>query len=285
MISQRLLVERARVARLVVPDEQVAQVIAGIDAFRDEGKFDKKRYETVLADQGMTPLIFEARVRDELMGQQMQDAYAQNGFAAKTIAANVFRLNEQQRVVKVSTISFQTFMSQAKVEDSELKQYYEQNKNEFQVQEQAKVEYVKFSADDLLAKVEVNKEDVHNYYEGHQSEYGTPEERRAAHILITVKPTAPQAEQDAAKAKAEQLLEQARKNPAKFDELAKNNSQDPGSAANGGDLGYFGRGAMVKPFEDAAFADRRDQRSGEDGFRLSHHQAGRDQTLQDFAVR
>jgi len=254
LISQRLLVERARVARLVVPDEQVAQVIAGIDAFRDEGKFDKKRYETVLADQGMTPLIFEARVRDELMGQQMQDAYAQNGFAAKTIAANVFRLNEQQRVVKVSTISFQTFMSQAKVEDSELKQYYEQNKNEFQVQEQAKVEYVKFSADDLLAKVEVNKEDVHNYYEGHQSEYGTPEERRAAHILITVKPTAPQAEQDAAKAKAEQLLEQARKNPAKFDELAKNNSQDPGSAANGGDLGYFGRGAMVKPFEDAAFA-------------------------------
>jgi peptidyl-prolyl cis-trans isomerase D len=254
LISQRLLVERARAARLVVPDEQVAQVIAGIDAFRDEGKFDKKRYEAVLADQGMTPLIFESRVRDELMGQQMQDAYAQNGFAAKTVAAHVIRLNEQQRVVNVSAISFQTFMSQAKVEDSELKQYYEQNKNEFQVQEQAKVEYVKFSADDLLAKVEVNKEDVRNYYEGHQSEYGTQEERRAAHILIAVKPTAPQAEQDAAKAKAEQVLEQARKNPAKFDELAKNNSQDPGSAANGGDLGYFGRGAMVKPFEDAVFA-------------------------------
>jgi peptidyl-prolyl cis-trans isomerase D len=254
LISQRLLVERARAARLVVPDEQVAQVIAGIDAFRVEGKFDKKRYETVLADQGMTPLIFEARVRDELMGQQMQDAYAQNGYAAKMVAENVFRLNEQQRVVNLSNISFQTFMSQAKVEDSELKQYYEQHKNEFQVQEQAKVEYVKFSADDLLAKVEVNKEDVRNYYDGHQSEYGTPEERRAAHILITVKPAAPQAEQDAAKAKAEQLLDQARKNPAKFDELAKKYSQDPGSAANGGDLGYFGRGSMVKPFEDAAFA-------------------------------
>jgi peptidyl-prolyl cis-trans isomerase D len=254
LISQRLLVERAKAARLVVPDEQVAQVISGIDAFRDEGKFDKKRYETVLANQGMTPLIFEARVRDELTGQQMQDAYAQNGFAAKTVAENVIRLNEQQRVVNVSTISFQTFMSQAKVGDAELKQYYEQNKNEFHVQEQAKVEYVRFSADDLLAKVEVNKEDVRNYYEGHQSEFGTPEERRAAHILISVKSTAPQSEQDAAKARAEQLLEQARKNPAKFDELAKKNSQDPGSAPNGGDLGFFGHGAMVKPFEDAAFA-------------------------------
>ena len=254
LISQRLLVERARSARLVVTDEQVAQVIAGIDAFHgDDGKFDKKRYESVLANQGMSPLIFESRVRDELTGQQMQNAYAQNGFASNTVAANIIRLNEQQRVVNVATLTFKSYMSQAKAADAELKQYYEQNKNEFQVREQAKVEYVKFSADDLLAKVEVNKEEVRNYYEGHQSEYGTPEERRAAHILITVKPGAPQAEQDAAKAKAEQLLEQARKNPAKFDELARQNSQDPGSAANGGDLGYFGRGAMVKPFEDAVY--------------------------------
>ena len=254
LITQRLLVDRASAARLIVPDEQVAQVIAGIDAFQDEGKFDKKRYETVLANQGLSPMSFEARVRDELMGQQLQDAYVQNGFAANSVANNVIRLNEQQRVVNVSTISFQSFMPQAKVSDAELKKYYEQNQNEFQVPEQAKVEYAKFSADDLLSKVEVSKEDVRNYYKGHQNEFGTPEERRAAHILISVSPTAPQAEQDAAKAKAEQLLQQARKNPGKFDELARKNSQDPGSAPKGGDLGFFGRGMMVKPFDDAAFA-------------------------------
>ena len=118
LVSQRLLVERARAARLVVPDEQVAQVIAGIEAFQDDGKFDKKRYEAVLANQGMSPLMFEARVRDELLGQQMQDAYAQNGFAANSVADNIIRLNEQQRVVSVSTVSFQSFMSQAKVDDA-----------------------------------------------------------------------------------------------------------------------------------------------------------------------
>jgi peptidyl-prolyl cis-trans isomerase D len=254
LISQRLLVERAGAARLVVPDEQVAQVIAGIQAFQDDGKFDKKRYEAVLANQGMSPLMFETRVRDELIGQQMQDAYAQNGFAANSVADNVIRLNEQQRVVSVSTISYQSFMSQAKVDDAELKKYYEQNSSEFQVQEQAIVEYAKFSAEDLLSKVEVSKEDVRKYYEGHQNDFGTPEERRASHILISVGATATQAEQDAAKAKAEQLLQQVRKNPAEFADLARKNSQDPGSAANGGDLGFFGRGMMVKPFDNAVFA-------------------------------
>ncbi|HTN95153.1 MAG TPA: SurA N-terminal domain-containing protein [Gallionella sp.] len=262
LITQRLLVERARAARLVVPDEEVAQVIAGIDAFQDEGKFDKKRYEAVLANQGLSPLMFEARVRDELVGQQMQDAYVQNGYAAKTIAENVVRLNEQQRDVKVASVSFQSFMPQAKVEDAEVKEYYDQNKSEFQVQEQAKVEYAKFSAEDLLSKVEVSKGEVGNYYESHQNEFGTPEERRAAHILITVSPAAPQAEQDAAKAKAEQLLQQARQNPGKFDELARKNSQDPGSAAKGGDLGFFGRGMMVKPFDDAVFALKVGEMSG-----------------------
>lgn len=262
LISQHLLVERAKAARLAVPDERVAQVIAGIEAFQDGGKFDKKRYESVLANQNMSPLTFEGRVRDELLGQQLQDAYAQNGFAANTIADHIIHLNEQQRIVSVASLSLQPFMAQAKVDDAALKKYYEQNSSEFHVPEQAKVEYVKFSADDLLAKVEVSREDARKYYDEHQNDFGTPEERQAAHILIAVNAAASQAEQDAAKAKAEQLLQQVRKNPAKFAELAKQYSQDPGSAAKGGDLGFFGHGMMVKPFEDAAFALKAGEISG-----------------------
>lgn len=254
LVSQHLLVERAKSAGLTVPDEQVAQAIAGIEAFQVDGKFDKKRYETVLANQNLSPLTFEASVHDDLLGQQMQDAYVQNGFAANSVVDKVIRLNEQQRVVSVSPISFQSLMPQAKVDDAAVKNYYEQNSNEFQAHEQAKVEYVKFSADDLLAKVNVGDEDARKYYDGHLNEFGTPEERRAAHILIAVKGSAPQAEQDMAKAKAEQLLQQVRQDPAKFADLARKYSQDPGSAANGGDIGYFGRGAMVKPFDAAAFA-------------------------------
>jgi len=254
LVSQRLLVERAKSEGLVVPDDHVAQVIGGIEAFQDGGKFDKKRYEAVLTNQNLSPLMFEARLRDELLGQQMQDAYAQNGFSANRVADNVIRLNEQQRIVRVSQVLFQPYMAQAKVDEAALRKYYEQNPIEFHVQEQAKVEYVTLSADNLLAKVAVDKDDVRKFYDEHQGDFGTQEERQAAHILIAVKAGASQAEQDATKARAEQLLEQARKNPEKFAELARKNSQDPGSAVNGGDLGFFGRGMMVKPFEDAAFA-------------------------------
>lgn len=262
LVAQRLLIERAKTVGLVVSDEQMSQVIQGIEAFQDNGRFDKKRYESSLASQSMSPLMFEARLRSELIGQQMRDAYLQNGFASNSVADNVIRLYEQQRVVSTSPISFQPFMAQAKVDDAALKEYYEKNQKEFQVQEQARVEYVKFSADSLQAKADVKADDARKYYDEHQSEFGTPEERQAAHILVAVAATAPQAEQDAAKAKAEQLLQQARKNPAGFAELAKQNSQDPGSAANGGSLGFFGRGMMVKPFEDAAFALKQGEISG-----------------------
>lgn len=254
LVAQRLMLERARDARLVVTDEQVARVIGRIEAFQDGGKFDKKRYETVLANQNLSPLAFEARLRDDILWQQLQDAYLQNGYASNSVAENVIRLNEQQRTVSVSPVSFQPLMVQAKVDVDALKKYYNQNMQEFQDKEQAKVEYVKFTMDDLLAKVDVSNEAVRKYYDEHRNEFGTPEERRAAHILISVPANASQAQQDAAKEKSGQLLQQVNKTPARFAELAKLNSQDPGSAAGGGDLGFIGRGMMVKPFEDAVFA-------------------------------
>lgn len=262
LIAQRLLVDRAKAVGLTVTDGQVAQVIGSIEAFQENGSFDKKRYATVLANQNMSPLMFEARLRDELLGQQMRDAYVQNGFAANSVTDNLIRLNEQQRLVSVSSISFQPFMAQAKVDEAALKKYYELNQKEFQVQEQARVEYVKFSVDSLMAKVDVSTEEVRKYYDEHQNDFGSAEQRQAAHILISVAPAAPQAEQDAAKAKAEQLLQQASQNPARFAELAKQYSQDPGSATNGGDLGFFGRGMMVKPFDDAVFALKQNGISG-----------------------
>src|SRR3989338_6945747 len=262
LVEQRLLIEHARSAGLAIVDEQVAQVINGIEAFQDNGKFDKKRYETALASQNMSPLMFETRLRDELLGRQVRDAYVQNGFVSNGVADNIIRLNEQQRTVSVSAISFQSYLAQAKVDEAAPRKYYEQNQKEFQVQEQAKVEYVKFSVNDLLARVEISAEDVRKYYDEHQNDFGATEERQAAHILITVAASATQAEQDAARAQAEKLLQQVRIGRASCRELAKQNSQDPGSAAKGGDLGFFGRGMMVKPFEDAAFALKQDEVSG-----------------------
>ena len=252
LIGQRLLIEKGSAAGLTVSDEQIAQVIASIDAFKVNGKFDKARYVSVLAERSMSPLIFEQRLKGELIGEQMSASYAQNGYAANAVADRIIAINEQQRIISVAQVPLET--PQVKVDDSEIKSYYDQNQKEFRVPEQIRVEYVKFSVADLIPKVEVKPEDVKKYYDEHQSEFSTPEQRQASHILLTVAANAPQAEQDAVKARALELLKEVKKNPAQFAQIAQKNSQDPGSAANGGDLGMFGKGMMVKPFDDAVFA-------------------------------
>lgn len=253
LVNQRLLVLQAQAAGLTVNDQQLAQTILGIESFQKGGKFDKALYESTLKSQGMSPLMFQERVAQELSLRQLTDAYMQNGYAAQAVVDNIVRLSEQQRVVAVAKIELDPFLKQAAVDETAVKAYYDANQKEFQANEQVRVEYVMFSAADLQSKVVVDDAEIKQYYDEHQSEFGTSEQRQAAHILITVTAQASAAEKMAAKAKAEQILQQIKQTPGKFAELAKQNSQDSGSAANGGDLGFFGRGAMVKPFEDAAF--------------------------------
>jgi peptidyl-prolyl cis-trans isomerase D len=262
LVGQKLLVQRAKAAGLTVTDDQVATVIAGVEAFQVDGKFDKKRYEMVLSNKQLSPLMFEAQVREDLLAQQMREVFAQNGFVANNSVDTIIRLNEQQRVISVATVPFQSFLAQAKADDAAVKKYYDQNAKEFEVPEQVRVEFVKFSAENLMGKIDATVAEAQKYYNEHAKEFGTPEQRQAAHILINAAANAPQSEQDAAKAKAEQLLKQLKQKPDSFAELAKQNSQDPGSAANGGDLGFFGQGQMVKPFEDATFALKQGEISG-----------------------
>ncbi len=253
LVSQRLLTAQARAAGLTVSDEQLAQAITAIESFQKDGKFDKQRYTASLSRQNMTPLAFEARVRHELGMRQLIDAYTQNGYASNTIADNLIRLNEQQRVVSMTDVALEPFLKQVMVDEPAIKNYYEKNSKEFQAPEQARVEYVTFTADALQSQVYADDAEIRKYYDEHQPEFGTQEQRQAAHILISASAQAPDTEKQAAKAKAEQILQQINKSPARFAELARQHSQDPGSAANGGDLGLFGRGMMVKSFEDAAF--------------------------------
>ena len=262
MISERLLIDRAKSAGLTVTDAQIAQLIGSIDAFKQDGKFDQARYVSALASQNMSPLMFEARIKEELLAQQLRNFYLQNGYASNTATENIIAINEQQRMVSVAKLSWQNYLDKVAVDDAEVKTYYDQNQKEFQLPEQVRVEYVKFSIKDLMAKADVKDEDVKKYYSERQSEFGTAEQRQAAHILILVKAGASQAEQDAAKTHAELLLKQVQQDPTHFAELAKQNSQDPGSAMNGGDLGMFGRGMMDKAFEDATFALKQGEISG-----------------------
>jgi len=254
LVTQHLLVNEAQHAGLSLTDAQLAQIIASIGVFQTDGKFDIKRYEAVLAEKGMNRLEFEARVRQDLMTRQLTDAYTQNGYAAETVAENLIRLNEQQRVVAVASLDADAFLKQVKLPDNAVSDYYNKNAQEFQTPERASVEYVVLSADSLVSQVTLTDDEIKQYYTEHEAEFGTQEQRQAAHILIAVAKNASDADKLAAKAKAEQVLQQVKQSPAKFAALAKQYSQDPGSAANGGDLGLFGRGAMVRPFEDSVFS-------------------------------
>lgn len=254
LISQHLMGMEASKAGLSLTNEQIGQIIVNIGAFQKDGKFDRQVYETVLKEKGKTPASFDAEIRQAVLVQQLSEAYTQNGYAAKVVAENLIRLNEQKRIVAVANLDAATFIKQVKLSDSAVSDYYTKNAQEFQLPERAKVEYVVLSADSLSSQMTVNDDEIKQYYTDHQIEFGSQEQRQAAHILITVAKQATDAEKQAAQAKAEKVLQQVRQSPSQFASLAKQYSQDPGSAANGGDLGMFGRGAMVKPFEDSVFS-------------------------------
>ncbi len=262
LVTQRLIGIEARKSGLTLTNEQLGQILVSIGAFQKDGKFDRSRYEAALKEKGKTPAGFDAEIRQAVLAQQLTEAYSQNGYAAEAVAENLIRMNEQQRIVAVANIDTATFVKKVKVSDEAVKEYYGKNVQEFQLPERANVEYAVLSADALLSQATVGDEEIKQYYQEHQTEFGTQEQRQASHILITVAKQASDAEKQAAKAKAEQVLAQVKLTPAKFAALAKQYSQDPGSAANGGDLGMFGRGSMVKPFEDSVFSLKAGEVSG-----------------------
>lgn len=262
LVTQRLIGIEARKAGLALPNEQLAQILLGIGAFQKDGKFDKQVYESALREKGKTPAGFDAEIRQAVLAQQLTEAYTQNGYAAEAVAENLIRMNEQQRIISVASFDSSAFEKQVKVSDSAVSDYYTKNAQAFQLPERANVEYVVLSSDALQSQIQVADGEIKQYYDEHQSEFGTQEQRQASHILIMLPKQASDAEKQAAKAKAEEVLQQVKQAPAKFAALAKQYSQDPGSATNGGDLGMFGRGAMVKPFEDSVFSLKPGEVSG-----------------------
>jgi peptidyl-prolyl cis-trans isomerase D len=259
LISQRLLDDQARRDRLRVSDEQVRQYISDIPAFQVDGKFSPERYQQLLASQNppKSSPEFVNDVRRALIQTPLQEPIASASIVARSNVERYLGLLDQKREVAYAVVGADAFRKDVKVDDAAVKAYYENNKAAFQTPEQAKIEYVTLTPEALGTQVSVDPAEVRKQYDNNLKQYAKPEERQASHILIAVKPDAKDDEKAAAKKKAEDLAAQARRTPAKFAELAKENSQDPGSAAQGGDLGFIARdGSMVKPFEDAVFSGK-----------------------------
>lgn len=259
LIQQRLLQQEAVKNGFVVLDSQLIKTIQDVQAFQKNNKFSKQQYEELLRNQGLTPEIFESRVRQELLLQQLLDGYSENAITPSTIAERVQYLSEVRREISQSQIASDQFLSQAVPGEADVSAYYEQHKTDFDLPERAKVEYLVLSLGAVAKNEFVSDEAVNTYFSEHQSEFGQSEERKASHILISVSADAPEEEKQIARGKAEKILEQVEQDPDQFAEIAGEHSDDPGSAMRGGDLGFFSRGVMVKSFEDQIFSMQPDE--------------------------
>ena len=255
LLAQRAMSSHVVENNLTVSNDTLRNTIAEIPGLKNpDGQFDKQRYQQLLAAQGLTPEKFEAGLRHDLAVQQINAVVQGTAFSPKSVVARVSSLNQQAREVQELVLTLQSFRSQVKITDAMAEEYYKQHPAQFELPEIVKAEVVVFNPDVVEARIVVSDADIKAYYDQNLARYKTDEQRRASHILIAAGKDAPAADKAAAKAKAEKILAQLRKSPNDFAKLAKENSQDPGSAERGGDLDFFGKGMMVKPFEEAAYS-------------------------------
>ena len=258
MVRERALAQASKDARLTTSDARLARDLQDNPAIaslrKPDGSLDMERYRQLLGAQGMSPEMYEARLRNDIAVRQVELGITQTALVANTSADEALKAFFERREIQVANFKAQDFAAQVKPSDADIEAYYKANTTQFQAAEQAAVEYVVLDINAVRKSITLSEADVKSYYEQNAARLSGQEERRASHILITAAKTSSQEERDKAMSKAKELLQIVKQKPESFAEVARKNSQDPGSASNGGDLDFFARGAMVKPFEEAAFA-------------------------------
>ena len=264
LVRQYVLAEAAADQSLSVSDNRLLRQFttdprfAGL--FNPDGSFNKGLLEA----RGMTPNQFVAMVRQELVLGQVLGGVQATGQTSLLSNRQAVDALFQVREVQWTKFEPKLYAAQLNPTPEQLQAFYKDPANAawLTAAERADVQYVVLDIDTLKQRVTVSEDDLRRSYKENEARYSTPEERRASHILIKVDASATAEQKKAARAKAEGLLAQIKQNPAQFAELARKNSDDPGSAANGGDLEFFGRGAMVKAFDDTAFKLKKGEVSG-----------------------
>lgn len=258
LVRDRVLAVAAQKDHLFTSDQRLARALQedpSIAALRKpDGSLDVEGYRQLVARQGLTPEGFEARVRSDLSVRQVTGGVQSSGFAPPALAQVSLNAFFERREVRVLPLAASDFAAKVVPTDAEIEQFYKDNQAMFQAPELIDVEYLVLDAAGLAQSVTLNEDALRTYYKENIALLSGDEERRASHILLNAPKSAPAAEREKIRAKAQALLEQLRKAPETFAAVAKTESQDPGSATKGGDLEFFGRGAMVKPFEDVVFS-------------------------------
>jgi peptidyl-prolyl cis-trans isomerase D len=262
LITKQLINNDIKKSQFKITDQQLSQYIIGMPDFQKDGKFSQELYDKVLQNNQLNPTKFEESIRNDLLIQQVRDGLQKLTFIPPNNLTETLKATSQQREVTIAEFKTKEYMAKANISEKDMQVFYDQNKSKFLAPEQVKAEFVVFSLTSILPSITVSEDEVKAFYKTNADKYQNQQQREASHILIAASKNAAPAEKAKAKAKTEDILSQIKKNPKQFEELATKYSQDPESAKKGGDLGAFGRGMMVKPFDDAVFSMKVNEISG-----------------------
>ena len=247
IMNERSLIGETSLEDIHVNEQVAIEMIKTFPRFLTDGKFDAEKYTNYLAASGMSDEYFVHMIRGEISRNLLTEGITRTTLVPDTASRSIFNLLTEKREAAVHNLSVGEYMVKVKVSDEDAKKYWTDNQKQFERPDAVNVEYVVFSPD-LFKNVEPSEEDIKTFYEQNKGRFQAPEERRASHILIDFGQG-----KDKAKAKAEEIFKQVKADPKAFAEVAKKESADPGSAKEGGDLGWFTKGMMVPAFEDAVF--------------------------------
>ena len=258
LISQRVLLKATHEEGFRVADPVLAHKIRSMQAFQQDGQFDSVAYQAIVQSQGMSIREFENRFRSDLRVQQLQQAIMGSAIVGKAELNILNRIMQQSRDIRYLQFDDSQFMASVEVSEEEIEDYFERNKARFMHPETVTVSYVELSYDDIAEDIPVDEEAVRRLYDEYVASIASASQRKARHILINVPVDADDKTQAEKKAQAEALLAKIRQGES-FETLARENSEDPGSAASGGDLGWVAKGMMVPEFESALFKLKKGQ--------------------------
>ena len=253
LTQNTLLAQEAERYKLTVSDEELVQAIHDMPQFQTNEKFDPALYTSTLERARLNAQDFEMQVGQSLLVEKVKHVIQQSARISDQEVLNDYQAQNETVEVEGLLVKAEDFKEKVEINDEELQSYYDEHKEKFTTPPRVKVQYLHFDPQMLKAEITPTEEEIREYYEANESEFNKGKEVNARHILLRTADDADEETLAGIKAKAEDLLKQL-KNGADFAELAKEYSEDPGSAPKGGDLGFFTQGRMVPEFDDAAFA-------------------------------
>jgi len=249
MVNRVLLTQASKKAGYLISDETVFKLIREVPAFQEDGKFSQTRYEQMLQQIGENPSSYPAKAKQELAYSMMIAGVGQSGFVTGAELERLASLDAQKRDIHFAVVPAARFLSQVSVTEDDIKKFYESNSKRFTTEEAVALDYITLKRDDFLAQM-VTEEELQARYQDKVKDAASNEQRQAQHILITVD----EKMKDADALKKMQTIEKRLQAGEDFGKLAKEFSQDTGSVANGGDLGFAGRGMFDPAFEKSLFS-------------------------------